>query len=297
MHRIASLLLAPMTLILPLTVGAAGQEQSPPETALPVPRGAAPDAPGDPALLREGSQLIDVTGAMARDDVGNWVFHVPPTTDQAPALTLILLPCVTLADMEAALDAVGEHPVRFELTGEVFAFHSRNFLLPTTAPRLVDATRLDSPPAQTDSDADGGEAAEDDEGQAGDRAEQIMQALVRDTGPIARTGGSTLPVRVEETDSKLLREDTLLVNRRGRLTRDGGGVWRVVFDADAEGLSDPPMRLLPCLLLERMSAYALRAGRNAPVLISGKVTVYRGHNFLLPTLYRVPNERTLINTP
>ena len=104
---------------------------------------------------------------------------------------------------------------------------------------------------------------------------------------------------------KLVQEGTLISSRRGKLTRDAsasggggggasGGGWQFVFDADSTGLADPPMRLLPCLLLEHLEDFARHNGSTAPILLSGQVYVYGGRNFLLPTAYRIPRERSRI---
>ena len=57
-----------------------------------------------------------------------------------------------------------------------------------------------------------------------------------------------------------------------------------VAAGDASGLADPPMRLLPCLLLERIEDYARREGSNSPALLSGPVYLFGGKNYLLPTV-------------
>jgi len=49
--------------------------------------------------------------------------------------------------------------------------------------------------------------------------------------------------------------------------------------------------LLPCLLLERIEDYARRLGNNSPAIISGQVFLYHGHTYLLPTMFRIPQER------
>jgi len=84
----------------------------------------------------------------------------------------------------------------------------------------------------------------------------------------------------------------VLTDRRAKIRRTGAGTFVAVFDADAEGQSDPPMTLLPCLLLERLERHARRVGEQATVLISGHVYTYAGRNSLRPTMYRVPRERT-----
>jgi hypothetical protein len=51
---------------------------------------------------------------------------------------------------------------------------------------------------------------------------------------------------------------------------------------------------MPCLLLERMEDYARRAGRTAPLLLSGEVYRYHGRGYVLPTLFRIPSQRTVL---
>lgn len=93
------------------------------------------------------------------------------------------------------------------------------------------------------------------------------------------------------TNGRLIAEESSVVNRRGKITRDSSGGWLFVFDADATGLADPPLRLLPCLLLERIEDYARRQGNNSPALISGTMYLYSGRNYLMPTVFRIPHER------
>ena len=96
----------------------------------------------------------------------------------------------------------------------------------------------------------------------------------------------------DDTTTPPVHEGVIMVARRGNLTRTDRGAWMFVFDADAEGLADPPLVILPCLLLERMERQATRAGRSTPILLSGQVYHYRGRRFVLPTVFRVPYERT-----
>ena len=91
-----------------------------------------------------------------------------------------------------------------------------------------------------------------------------------------------------------MTEGTILLSRRGKIRRAGAGAFIFVFDADAEGLADPPMPLLPCLLLERLELHAHLTGERAAILLSGRVHTFRGQNYLRPTLYRVPRERTIL---
>ena len=91
-------------------------------------------------------------------------------------------------------------------------------------------------------------------------------------------------------------------SRGGVLARFFSGLCEYVFEGRL-GLADPPVRLLPCLLLEQLEDYARHntsaasAGAGAgggAILLSGQAYLYEGRNYLLPTAYRIPRERTLM---
>ena len=83
-----------------------------------------------------------------------------------------------------------------------------------------------------------------------------------------------------------------MLSRRGRLRRTNAGAWIFVFDADSAGLADPPLVVLPCLLLQRMQRLAGLSTSNASIIISGRIFRYGDQRYLLPTVYRNARERT-----
>lgn len=93
--------------------------------------------------------------------------------------------------------------------------------------------------------------------------------------------------------ARLLREGTFLASRRGRIVRLAGGEWQITFDADASGRGDPPMILMPCLNLGAMEKLAERGGEALSFTVSGQVFVYKGKNYLLPTMYAVNRQGEL----
>lgn len=108
------------------------------------------------------------------------------------------------------------------------------------------------------------------------------------SGPIAPLAKPTalpvvphVPVAVGSADEPL-PENAFLAGVRGVLTRakDGGSVF--VFDPDAEGRSLAPMPLLPCPTLERMERLAVGPGHPSVFVVTGRVLLYRKHNYLLP---------------
>lgn len=96
--------------------------------------------------------------------------------------------------------------------------------------------------------------------------------------------------------TRLLREGTFITNRRGRLTRGTAGDILFTFDADARGKGEAPMSLLPCMNLASMEKVVDRGGDGITFTVSGQVFVYKGRNYLLPTLYQVNRRSGDVNT-
>jgi hypothetical protein len=61
----------------------------------------------------------------------------------------------------------------------------------------------------------------------------------------------------------------------------------ITFDADASGMADPPMYLMPCQMLEDMEQIVQQQGDSVVFVISGQVFVYHGANYVLPTLMKL----------
>lgn len=245
-------------------------------------------------LLREGSFVASVQGRVHRDPAtGWWSFATEPANDKDTGFDLILLPNSKLEDIKQVVDAMDENDedLVFEISGRLFVFHGRNFLLATHAPQLI-AYRPTAEDADTSADA-AGDATEDadDESVGGDEVDDIMAELARDVGPLQR--GVRGPAETE-SGGRLIREGTILLGRRGTLHRDEVGAWVFVFASDSAALEDPPAVVLPCLQLEQLEAFARTAGFAAPILLSGQVTRYEGRNYILPSIFRIPRERTLI---
>jgi hypothetical protein len=242
-------------------------------------------------LLREGSHVVRVRGRLDRDEPRQaWVFVIKPTVPGDPVHELTIMPNSLLGEVESIVDSAPDRVLHFELTGQVFVYRQRNYFLATHPPLLVEhEPRETAVPAAAPDEA--GPAGDDD-----DSTDAIIRDLRRDAGPVPRrrpadedpagaSGDEAAPAR-------LMAEGDVLVSRRGRIQRSGGGAFTFVFDADAEGLADPPMTILPCLLLERLERYVRRSGERAAVLITGRVYTHDRRNYLLPTVYRIPRERT-----
>ncbi|MFT3684932.1 MAG: hypothetical protein QM783_08400 [Phycisphaerales bacterium] len=90
------------------------------------------------------------------------------------------------------------------------------------------------------------------------------------------------------TGTRLLRENTFITQRRGRMTRSMTNEWVFTMDADAKGTrAEPAMVLMPCLNLQNMEKAVERSGDGTSFTISGTVYVYKGRNYLLPSMFVV----------
>jgi hypothetical protein len=247
----------------------------------------APSAADMGTLLREGSYLLQTKGSLHRDaDNGRWMFRVAPDDPHRQIGEVTLLPCTLLENLEQLLKSTPQEQTLFDLTGQVFVYRGRNYLLPTHAPRLVEY--VPPPPAETAPGNPGPETPGDES------ARGILRELEQTVGPVLRSSRTGRPP--DPTDAlgqqKLMPPGTVILWRRGWLVREDGGAWSFVFEADASGLVDPPMVVLPCLLLEEMERHMRRTGPDPALLISGRVERYHARNYLLPTSYQVPRHHT-----
>ena len=225
-------------------------------------------------LLREGTFMLQARGSMQRgEQPGVWVFRLAGDEPGKAPFEVTLMPCTLLASLEQLVESMPDQQIVFDLTGQVFVYRGRNFLMPTHAPRLVDYV----PPSRPD-DIDRNAAA------PADSAEAILRDLDQAVGPLVHS-----PRRAAaDTTDKPAVPGAMVLWRHGWMVREPGGAWLFVFGADATGLSDPPMILLPCRMLEDMERHALRSSRDEPLLVSGRVTRYRARNYMLPTMFRIP---------
>lgn len=236
-------------------------------------------------LAREGSYLLQVTGSLRKLDGGEWVFRTDDAGARQLRTELPVLPCTLLANLEQLVSSMPDEELVFELSGRVFVYHDRNYLLPTHAPRL--AGYVPAPPArQPDQPAPPPDGS----------AQEILDQLDRAVGPVPRptTGRTDRTGSGDSADGKLVAPGTVLLWRRGWMVREPEGAWSFVFEADADGESDPPMVLLPCLLLEEMEKHVQQHGSRPNMVVSGRVFRYHARNYLLPTAFQIARQRTPI---
>lgn len=129
-------------------------------------------------------------------------------------------------------------------------------------------------------------------------AEEVLNQLLRDRNKQRENAGGPNTSSTDANNSikkgiapnikptKLKREGQFIMQRRGRMIADGKHFkqWMFVFESDKNGMADPPMYLMPCRYLEDMERIVKREGDSAVFILSGQIFVYRGANYLLPTI-------------
>jgi len=263
-------------------------------------------------LLREGSAVARVLGDLAQDpDEQLWLFR--PLEPEAGGLRreFVLMPSPVLEDMLQTV-RVAAAPVQFEVTGRVFIYRGRNFLLPDFAPTVM---RFDAAAGETPKQTDRAQPTPNGEdkfvapemAKPDPRARRTKRVDADDAAVDAlekrleeRVGRAPAPApRPASTQGDgagsgkplaPVPSGTRITQRLGRMSRDPqAGSWRFV-PTQVTGSGDPSIELLPCLLLEKLEDTA-REGDAAPaILISGTVYAYEGRSYLLPTSFRRARE-------
>ncbi|MGA1017376.1 MAG: hypothetical protein ACO3YY_05240 [Phycisphaerales bacterium] len=238
-------------------------------------------------LLPEGVRLVGAIGTAEFDaEDGIWIFR-PNVSNADLARELVLMPGEVRSDLAEAAAARGG-PRAFakqdlEIHGVVHAHRGRNYLrasavnlVETPAAAAVEVPPRDSTPPSVDSEF----LAEDD------LVAQLEAELE------ARTGRAPRSVAVSDSDApQTAVEEYRLQRRRGHLRRDVlTGVPIFVPEADGTGSREGPYELLPCEMLERIEALALRSSTPRIVTLSGLAIVEGPRRFLLPTRYAIPRE-------
>ena len=244
------------------------------------------------ALVAEGTVIFDRVAPLRKSEDGRWWTIPDPRVGE-----LRLLPCRLL---EAVENIHARHPKRrFRFSGEVCRYRRRYYLLLRQAEELVPAAttrparrkvspaaavrtrpaRPTSWPVPRSSPARPGSAAPED----------IARELLKDVPrrpvlPVAESPGRAEPVKPVAPTRRPIPAGPggMVANRLARLVYDKGSGWFLVTFISDNTLREPPMRVLPNLMRQRMEDRS--AGGNAPgavFYVSGEVHRYRHVDYLL----------------
>lgn len=239
-----------------------------------------------------------------------YVARIKMPEDHPECPPLNVLPNQWLEVVEAIL-AASDGPPRFLITGRITEFHGRNYLLLENVAQLLNdagpatmqpagASATPSATSAASRPADGpapGKLPDKKEPRPEDvirslMAEEPLKAVVlpqlsaeagADEHGLAPDEDASSADPYAQEDGKAgpsWPEGTLLVDRLGRVVSQDGG-WVLAFEDRGLKADESPIRLLPNRLLETAIALS-RAGTKGVVFnVSGEVTQYQKHNYLL----------------
>ncbi len=257
-----------------------------------------------PPLLREGSFITRTIGTLHEDPKRHeWTF-TPQAVDRS-GLTrdFILLPNEALG--EATRTArLAPAAIAFELTGEIFIYHGRNYVLPSlmspfvaqpAAQQPVTKPAPSAPPAVKEPPP---ALPQDEEAIAKELERRLAEKIDRLPKPAlapptnrresAETSGGSPTATSDAPKAPPMRGDTQIQSRRGQLVRDNAtGGWRYVFEGQLAEGGEPSMEVLPCLALERIETSVRQSDVALPLVVTGSTTVFEGRTYLLPSIFRV----------
>ncbi|TVQ63200.1 MAG: hypothetical protein EA378_02605 [Phycisphaerales bacterium] len=267
------------------------------EETLGVPRG---------RLMPEATFLVRRQGTLLKAPSGERVFVFLDAPEDRPGQTvplrpMVMIPCATLERMEryATGDAGLEY---FTVSGEVFLYRGRNYLLPTA----FSTSPLEEAMGEIGARREAGRApgtppAEGEAVPPSPEPDPDVQDLIRDLEARRETARG-LSVEAIEDEARQLgergraalaaelgwNEGETLLRRRGRLTRLGGGEWAFVTDSGASGTrTEAPLVLTPSLALLRLENLGALRGESQAIELSGRVLTYRTRAYVVPTMFVV----------
>ncbi len=255
----------------------------------------------------EGTFLAGRTGTLIRTAGGDAIFLPDSAEDQPGALRLpdspmVLLPCQKLGQLLAVTQSLGDS-ARVSVSGQLFAYRDRQYMLPTAFAMVRETNGQQTPASQTpaaqtpadQTPADQTPAAVTPTTEARTADDPEVAELIKELETERGQRLMQSPPAAETTEGEnaeqpaLTPEGTVMTNRRGRMVRLSGesGRFAFMFDNGPDSPREAPLVLLPSRLLQRMESVAATRGDEIVFNVSGRVLVYDGRNYLLPTLYRV----------
>lgn len=256
-----------------------------------------------PPLLREGSFIARTVGTLREDPKRHeWTFTPQAVDRSGLSRDFILLPNEALG--EATRTArLAPAAIAFELTGEIFIYHGRNYVLPSLMTPFVAAPSEPPPkPAPTSAPTTVKEPPpalpQDEEAIAKELERRLAEKIDRLPKPAlapptnrresAETSGGSSASPSDASKAPPMRGDTQIQSRRGQLVRDNAtGGWRYVFEGQLAEGGEPSMEVLPCLALERIETSVRQSDVALPLVVTGSTTVFEGRTYLLPSIFRV----------
>ncbi len=295
-----------------------GMKPQPVVTMASIP-GLPAEAAGLPArrFYPEGTFLDRRRGKLIKISTSDVVFIPERDAKGKGEQPMVVLPCQNLARLEATPDAF-EQPNSVVLSGQIFVYFDRQYMLPSAysvdrsgaetpaaAPKAAPTNQPTDPkspvkvPAAADAaDPSVADLIKDIEGKRGSAKAIELAPKLNPDAKVGKTPSAdakdaktdSAPAGVaSQPDDKVgvTSEGTVLFNRRARLVRTPGGQLAMSFDGDSNTPAPAAMVLLRCRMSQRLEELTLTRGEGLQVLVSGRVMIYAGHNYIMPSLAQV----------
>jgi hypothetical protein len=251
-----------------------------------------------PGLVREGALISQARARVVQGRSGRWYAIFDNASGGRALPPMILLESASLAQVVRAAERAGPDG-RMLLSGAVTVYRNHNYLLPSGAPLLerietapaVQQTPPSTPPtapepAPTQAAPAGGATPADPS------IDQIVAELDKAAGPrpeapSVRLAQEPAEAPVENAAAPRIMPAGFLAARKARIVRGADGRLMARFDAGPSGATQAPMALLPNQNTQAIESLIDTIGDLGTITLSGNVQVYRGRNFLLPTMYVV----------
>ncbi len=224
------------------------------------------------SLLKEGSVIHEAKCVLLKGDK-NTPMRIAIDGDGGALHSFIALPSKRLEEIEQTLIETPE--AQFQVTGKVYTYNNEQYLLIREALKLSDFSERDHP-SFTPIHPDAEELPKD---ASSDSIDDIVRDLERSTGSLVKSIRSAANHPIEVSDE--VKEGRRVHARRCFLRRNNEGAWIAVFVADVTGLSDPPCTVLPSERFKQLTTWASESPPSTPVLLTGELTNYYGHSFLI----------------
>lgn len=280
-----------------------------PTTPAPAPAakpslGPIPGLPPEPGLSSrrfypEGTFISRRKGRLFRSPTGDVIFLPERDSKKRGEAPMVVMGCQELDRLEAVPDAYSAD-VNVYISGQVYVYYDRQYILPSaySVERIAPAAPT-NPAASTDAEP----AAKPATKSATDDPD--VAALIRDLetkrgtaraiqpqsdskNPDKKTERNEKPTeKAASNPDSVSPEGTIILSRRARLIRLTGGLLAAAFDGDTQSPPPPPMPFLRCRMTQKLDEAARSRGEDLTLTVSGRVTVYDGRNYLLPTLIQV----------
>ena len=241
--------------------------------------------------LPEGTFITDAQGIVVRLTTGGWAFVFDADVNGDADPPMVLQPSMQTASMLRLVTA-REDTMTFSVAGQVQRYRGRHYLLPLRFDVVSGDDGIERAPAEERAQEAERELGNTDADVSADELAARVDRLSED-----RERRVEIPSAIVETDepvvsASIVPEGELVIDMAGRVSRDGSGLWVFTSDNDADSAPEESaltgeVTLLPCLMLQALERDLQLVPARSRLHLSGRVLVFEGANYLLPTLYRI----------